>query len=66
MNNGQVLKTAIYTNAGSYTNSTVLPAVAGVQYLIHGVSNAAGTTNSIMTTNSKPLASCGGTIHYSI
>lgn len=55
MNNGLTLKTAIYTAAGSYTSSTVLPAVAGVQYLIHGVSNGAGSANNIVTTNSKPL-----------
>jgi len=55
MNKGQVLKRAIYTNAGVYINSTVLPAVAGVQYLIHGVSNGAGSVNNIVTTNSEPL-----------
>ena len=68
MNKGQTLKTAIYTNDGVYNNSTILPDVAGVQYLIHGVSNAAGSTNAIVTTNSKPLvyAAANSTVVFNV
>tara|TARA_Y100000004_G_C8809872_1_gene367178 strand:- start:19 stop:324 length:306 start_codon:yes stop_codon:yes gene_type:complete len=56
MNKGQTLKTAIYTATVPYNNSTVLSAVDGIQYLIHGVSNNAGSSvNTIKSTGNKPI-----------